>query len=181
MNADFATVIPIRQKPAISNLTFAEGTRVEYQDVQIDLEDYAAVLFRLSNGAPGSFTTCQAVLGRKSDIEIQVYGSRCSFAWDHSNSNRLWIGHRGKPNEIAIEAAVPLPETAAYTPLPAGHPLGYQDAILNLFKDFYEDVNSEGHNLHHPHPRPTFRSGMDAMRILDWLIRSSTERRWINL
>ena len=104
----------------------------------------ASILFRLSNGAPGSFTTCQAAIGRKSDTEFQIYGSTCSYAWNHKRSNEMWIGWRDRPNETLIESPVLQdPVTAAYASLPTGHPLGYHDAVLNLFRDFY-DVGQVG-------------------------------------
>ena len=101
--ADFATLIPVRRKPTRATLAFEKVTDVPYTEVKVELEEYAAILFRLSNGAPGSFTTTQAAIGRKSDTEFQVYGSTCSYAWNHKRSNELWIGRRDKPNEILIE------------------------------------------------------------------------------
>ena len=73
--ADFATLIPVRKKPTRQVLAFEKVTDVPFEEVKIELEDYSAILFRLDNGAPGSFTTSQATIGRKSDTEFQVYGS----------------------------------------------------------------------------------------------------------
>ena len=95
------------------------------EEVKIELEDYSAILFRLYNGAPGSFTTSQATIGRKSDTEFQIYGSTTSYAWNHKRSNELWIGHRDKPNETLIESPVlQSPETAALRVASHGPPAG---------------------------------------------------------
>jgi predicted dehydrogenase len=177
--ADFSTLIPVRRKPARATLAFEKVTDVPYTEVKVELEDYSAILFRLSNGAPGSFTTCQAAIGRKSDTEFQIYGGDCSYAWNHKRSNELWIGRRDKPNEILIEGpALQDPSTAGYASLPNGHPLGYHDAVLNLFRDFYDVVKAGGKEKAGGLPRPTFRTGADEMRILKAVVASNKSRAW---
>jgi len=180
--ADFSTLIPVRRKPVRQVVAFETAKDTQFQEVRVELEDYAAVLFRLSSGAPGSFTTCQAATGRKSDTEIQVYGSNYSLAWDHRRSNRLWIGHRDRPNETLIES--PLlqdPDSGSYASLPAGHPLGYHDALMNLFKDFYEDVKAGGKGSQRVLARPTFRAGLEEMKILEAVVKSAKIRKWVKV
>ena len=177
---DFATLIPVRKKPKRQVLAFEEVGAGDTEDFRVELEEYSAVLFRLSNGSPGSFTTSQVCAGRKSDTEFQIYGARCSYAWNHKRSNELWIGYREKPNEILIENPVLQDvSTARYATLPAGHPLGYHDAVLNLFKDFYEAVK----NKKEPSPisRPGFKTGYDEMIILDAIIQSKNSRQWVKV
>jgi predicted dehydrogenase len=178
--ADFATIIPVRKKPKRQVLAFEKVTDVPYDEVKIELEEYSAILFRLSNGAPGSFTTSQAAIGRKSDTEFQVYGSTCSYAWNHKRSNEMWIGHRDKANETLIESNVLQdPATAVYSSLPTGHPMGYHDAVLNLFRDFYDAVKSGGREKEGGLSRPTFRTGAEEMRILKAVVESTRRRTWV--
>ena len=180
--ADFATLIPVRKKPTRQVLAFEKVTDVPFEEVKIELEDYSAILFRLDNGAPGSFTTSQATIGRKSDTEFQVYGSSLSYAWNHKRSNELWIGHRDTPNETMIESPVlQSPETASYASLPTGHPLGYHDAMLNLMRDFYDVVKAGGKEPARALPRPTFRTGYEEMRILKAVVESNKKRAWVKV
>jgi predicted dehydrogenase len=179
--ADFATVVPVRKKPTRQVLAFEKVADVPHEEVKVQLEDYSAILFRLSNGAPGSFTTSEAAIGRKSDTEFQIYGSKCSLAWNHKRSNELWVGWRDRANETMIESPVLQDAaTAPYATLPTGHPMGYHDAILNLFKDFYEAVKSGG-KAAPALPRPTFRTGADEMRILAAVVESNRTRRWVRV
>lgn len=173
---DFASLLPKRMKPARQTLAFSKAATASAEEVAVELEDYSAVLFRLSNGAPGTFSTCEACPGRKSDTEFQLYGSTCSMAWNHKHSTELWIGHREKANEILIESPSLMDaSTARYASLPGGHPLGYHDAELNLFRDFYNVVNGKtAASL----VRPTFQTGYEEMRILDAVVRSNRTRRW---
>lgn len=180
--ADFSTLIPVRNKPQQQVIAFEKTRNTKSREVKVELEDYAAILFRLSSGAPGSFTTCQVATGRKSDTEIQVYGSDYSLAWDHRRSDRLWIGYRDKPNEILIEGPVlQNPESGSFASLPAGHPLGYHDALMNLFKDFYEAVKAGERDRKRMLPRPTFNDGVDEMRILEAIVRSVKKRAWVKV
>jgi predicted dehydrogenase len=177
--ADFATLIPVRRRPHRQVLAFEKVSDVPFDEVKIELEDYSAILFRLSNGAPGSFTTSQTTIGRKSDTEFQIYGSTSSYAWNHKRSNELWIGHRDAPNETLIESPVLQdPATASYASLPTGHPLGYHDAILNLMRDFYDVVKAGGKEPERALPRPTFRTGYEEARILKAVVESNRNRAW---
>ncbi|MBD3308794.1 gfo/Idh/MocA family oxidoreductase [candidate division KSB3 bacterium] len=179
--ADFATLIPVRKKPAKQVLAFEEVKEAEAVDINIDVEDYSAILFRLSNGAPGSFTTCQLCAGRKSDTEFQIYGDTCSFAWNHKRATELWIGYREKPNATLIESPTALdPTTAGYATLPGGHPLGYKDAVLNLFKDFYGVIKGHGEPATGL-PRPTFATGYEEMKILQAILESVKARKWVQI
>lgn len=175
--ADFANLIPIRQKPSRQVLAFEETGDEADEQFRPELEDYASVMFNLSNGARGSFTTSQVCPGRKSDTEFQLYGENCSYAWNHKHSTEMWIGHRERANEIFIEnPALQDPSTARYASLPAGHPTGYHDAEVNLMRDFYDAVNG---NESAAVSRPTFETGFEEMRIVDALVRSNRERCWI--
>lgn len=177
VRGDFFTVVPERKKPKRQVLAFEKVGEEDAEIIRIELEDYSSVQFRLSNDAPGSFTTSQICQGRKSDTEFQIYGSKSSMAWNHSRSNELWIGYRDKLNEILIEnALLQDPSTAKWANLPAGHPLGYHDAVLALFRDYYDAViaNSpdKGSN------RPTFRTGYDEMVILEAILKSVKSGTW---
>jgi predicted dehydrogenase len=176
---DLATLIPVRRRPVRQVLAFEQVGAIESEEVRVELEDYSAVLFRLSSGAPGSFTTCQLSPGRKSDTEFQIYGSKCSLAWNHKDATRLWIGYRERPNEDLIEnATLQDPASAKYATLPAGHPQGYYDAVLNLFRHYYEAVRKgdpAGTD------RPTFKNGLAEMKILSAVLESHRKRQWIRV
>jgi predicted dehydrogenase len=176
---DLVTLVPVRKRPTRQVLAFEKVDQVESEEVEIELEDYSAILFRLANGAPGSFSTSQVCAGRKSDTEFQIYGSECSYAWNHKDATRLWIGYRDKANEILIEnPTLQDPSTAHYANLPAGHPLGYHDAVTNLFKHYYEAVEQGGKD---DELRPTFQTGFEEMKILEAVLSSHKKRGWVQV
>jgi len=176
---DLATLIPVRKRPTRQVLAFEKVEEVDSEEVEVELEDYSSILFRLSGDVPGSFTTSQVCAGRKSDTEFQIYGSECSYAWNHKEATVMWIGHRDKANEILIEnPTLQDPSTAAYASLPAGHPLGYHDAVMNLFKDYYEAVGKGGKGRE---LRPTFQTGFEEMKILEAILASCKKRGWVEV
>jgi predicted dehydrogenase len=177
---DLATLIPVRKRPKRQVLAFEKVDQEDSEEVKVELEDYSAVLFHLSNGAPGSFTTSQVCAGRKSDTEFQIYGSKASYAWNHKEATVLWMGYREKPNEELIEnATLQDPSTARYATLPAGHPQGYHDAMMNMFRDYYDELG--GRSLPRAAPRATFATGRAEMKILAAVLASYKDKRWVEV
>ncbi|MGZ4159303.1 MAG: Gfo/Idh/MocA family protein [Neobacillus sp.] len=96
--ADLATVIPVRKKAKTAIATFsAQNTEEqEYEDVQINIEDYASVLVRFEDGSRGVFTVSQVSAGRKNRLSFEIDGSKSSVFWNQEEQEKLWIGHRDK-------------------------------------------------------------------------------------
>ncbi|MEN6560079.1 MAG: Gfo/Idh/MocA family oxidoreductase [Acidobacteriota bacterium] len=177
--AELHTCLPKRRRPKGGVLSFGAGAAGGSEEVAITLDDYASVFLRLANGARGNFTTCQAAAGRKVDLEIQVFGSKESCAWSHVHPNALWIGHREKANEIFYESAqMQAEETRRYALLPTGHPIGYHDAVFNLFRDYYEALAAKREGKAYKATFPDFRTGHEMMRVIDATVSSSQAGRW---
>lgn len=178
--AEMRTLLPVRKRPkSRETLTFAVASDVEYEDVNIQLDEYGSMLLRFENGATGTFTTSQLAAGRKCTFDIQVYGSKGSLAWNHERSAEMWLGFRDQANQIFTESPILQDEsTRRYDRLPSGHPMGHFDAVLNLFSDYYEavDLNMEGKRS--DRNRPDFEAGHAEMLVLDAAIRSRKSETW---
>jgi predicted dehydrogenase len=177
--AELHTCLPKRRKPKAGPLSFGAGGAGESEEAAITLDDYASLFLKLENGARGNFTTCQVAAGRKVDLEIQVFGSKESYAWSHVHPNALWIGHREKANEVFYESSLlQAEETRKYATLPTGHPLGYHDAVFNLFRDYYEALAAKRAGKPYRATFPDFRTGHEMMCVIDAAVRSSKSGRW---
>jgi predicted dehydrogenase len=180
--AELHTCLPKRRRPKAGALSFGTGGAGESEEVAIALDDFAAVFLKLDNGARGSFTTCQTAAGRKVDIEIQVFGSRESYAWSHVHPNALWIGHRERGNEVFYESSqLQAAETRRYATLPTGHPMGYHDAVFNLFRDYYEALAAKRAGKPFSVTFPDFRTGHDMMCVIDAAVASDRSGRWVEV
>lgn len=175
--ADLHTVHPVRKRSKEEALTFAkQGGIQEYDEVPIEVDDCGAVLVHFENDIFGTFMINQLAAGRKVTIDLQVFGTQSSLAWNHENPALLWSGYRDKANEISIES--PLlqhPETTRYARLPSGHPMGYHDAVYNLFGEFYDALvagKPATPNL------PDFKDGYYEMAIVDAIVTSHRQKRW---
>ena len=171
--ADLKTTLPIRKKPE------ADGTYAEYP---VKVEDYGSVLLHFANGASGVFTVSQLAAGKKCAIDVQVYGSQSALRWNHEQPTELWLGHRDKPNEVLMESPqLQQAESKRYALLPTGHPMGYHDAVYNLFTDFYENLhlNNQGKAL--TIPLPDFWEGHREVLITEAILQSHREKRWVRV
>jgi len=177
--SELHTCLPKRKKPKTGPLSFSTQKDVPYDEVGIKLDDYAAMFLRLENGARGNFTTCQVCAGRKVDIELQIFGSKESYAWSHVHPNALWIGRRDRGNEVFYESSQLQAEgTRKYAALPTGHPMGYHDAVYNLFRDYYGALAAKREGQPWASRPPDFETGHEEMRIIEAAIESSRQGRW---
>jgi len=178
--ADLCTVHKTRKRPKGEIETYA-GKLLgpgDYEEVAINTEDYASVLFTLDNGAHGAFTVCQVAAGRKNRLYYEVDGSKCALSADLEQPNELWVGYREKANEVIIkDPSLLKPEARAYAHYPGGHPEGYPDGPKNLFNNVYRKVMGDPEAL----PFPTFEDGRRAVAIVEAVLKSSRERKWVRV
>ncbi len=177
--AELHTCVPKRRKPKSGALSFGGGASAESEETDVPLDDYAAMFIRLDNGARGNFTTCQVAAGRKVDIDLQIFGTKESYAWSHVHPNALWIGHRDRGNETFYESSVLQAEpTRKYAALPTGHPMGYHDAVFNLFRDYYAALSAKRSGKSFDTAFPDFETGHEAMCIIDAAVNSNLSGKW---
>ncbi len=176
--ADLQTFHKTRKKPKGSVETFSGKTLQpeDYTEVQIDTEDFAAVLVRLGERTRGAFTVSQISAGRKNRLCVEIYGSKGSATWDQEKPDELWLGHRNEPNRIIIKDASLMAEAArSYADLPGGHSEGYDDTFKQVFRRFYRTVADRNAPVEYPQ----FSDGLRQLQILDKVLESSSGHRWV--
>jgi predicted dehydrogenase len=154
--ADLATFIPSR-----------DGREVK-------TDDAATILLRYEDGARGALTVSQVSAGRKNSLSFEIDGSESAVAWNSERPDELWIGHRGRANEVLARDPAAIGEKDG---LPPGHVEGFADTFKKLYAAVYRAVASgrpgDGY--------PTFADGHDAMLVMDAVACSSRERRWVDV
>jgi len=179
--ADFSTVHPVRQRPRGEIKTFAgKGAPPVARDpVAVTTEDQAAILLRLEGGAIGSLLVSQVSAGRRNSLTFQVDGAAGALAWNSEEPNRLWLGHRDRPNELLDKDPSLLSAAArARTAYPGGHQEGYPDTFRQLFAAVYDYV--ERGDLAASRDFPTFADGHREMLHCDALLESARTGRWVS-
>jgi len=178
--ADLKTFMTTRKKPKGPVETF-QGKELrpdEYTLTPINTEDFGSMMFAMGPDARGAMTTSQVSVGRKNRMFLEVYGSKCSAAWDGERPDELWIGHRDKPSEVLLKDAVLFQEGArSFADLPGGHSEGYDDTFKQTFRRFYKVVADRGAAVEYP----TFEDGIRQLTLVDAVLESSARRGWLDL
>jgi predicted dehydrogenase len=181
--ADLNTFHQTRSKPKGSVETFAGTTHApavyrEIPAISIDTEDFGAVLLRLGDKVRGAMTVSQIATGRKNRLFVEIYGTKGSFAWDGEKPDELWIGRRSSMNLLAVKDPALMSEKARiYADLPAGLSEGYDDTFKQLFRGFYRTIADRSAPVEYP----TFEDGLRQLRIVEAVVESSGEHKWIEV
>jgi predicted dehydrogenase len=177
--ADLQTFFPTRKRPR-RNTSGGIDRRQDrdagnFEEVEIETEDYGAVIFHMGDFTRGSMTASQVSGGRKNRLSLEVYGTEASVGWNQERPDELWIGRRNGPNHLMLKDPSSLQQQAAtYADLPGGHSEGYDDTFKQVFRRFYASiVDPEG-----PADYPQFVDGLRHMQIMQAEMESHTQRGW---
>jgi predicted dehydrogenase len=142
---------------------------------RVTTEDLVAVLFETRSGAVGTLLVSQVAPGRKNRLHFEIAGSGESIGFDQENPESLWIGRR-QASEILPRGENMSADAARLSVLPAGHPLGYQDAFTAFVADSYAAIAGERHD-----GLPTFTDGLRAVRLTDAVLESAQTGAWVDI
>lgn len=179
--ADFETFHKTRKKPlkVVETYSGMSLRPEDYEEVPINTEDYATVLFHFDGGAHGCCNTSQVFAGRKNQTIVAISGSKCSLRWDSESGNELWVGHRETYNQsIVKDPSILYPETKSIISYPGGHMEGFSDTFKQNFKAIYkaiDDGNSSKRSF------ANFDDGLHEMVLCDSIVRSAHENRWVKI
>ena len=182
--ADLTTFIPLRRRPLSSVDTFADlgdedrsGHTVSYP---LETDDVACLLLRFEGGARGVLTLSQISPGRRNCLTFEISAADSGLAWDSEDPEELWVGHRGRPNEVVLRDPALLGATAAaHTSNPAGHPEGFSDTFKELYRSVYSAVATGTPTEHGLYP--TFAAGHEQALTAEAILRSSEEGTWVQI
>ena len=179
--ADLHTLVPTRRHPSGPVETFATVSGDEdLIEEEMSSDDAAGILLRFEGGTKGLVAVSQVSAGRKNTVTIEVDGSNSAVSWWSEDPDRMWIGHRGRANEILQRDPTLVDESVkGLIAYPGGHVEGYPDTFRALFAEVYADIDSGAH-LDDP-TYPTFADGHDALCVLEAVAMSSAERRWVTV
>jgi predicted dehydrogenase len=160
--------------------TFQKAGNLETEEVLISTDDYASVLLHFENDAHGVMTVSQVSAGRKARLWFEIDGSEASLAFNSEEPNTLWIGRRDRASEVLPkDPGLQSPESRGYAAYPGGHPEGYPDTFVQLFKDFYAYVAAGDFKAERTFP--TFDTGYDELVLCEAIAESTQKRGWIGV
>lgn len=177
--AELATFLPERRRPVgpVETFSSAQGAT---EAARIDTDDAAMIVIRYEGGARGVMSTSQVSFGRKNSLRWDIAGSRAGAGWDSEAPDQLFIGHRGRANEmLARDFGLMNAQGVAAASLPPGHVEGFADTFFNFFRAVYADVRAGGRQA--GSTWAGFEDGHYEMRFCDAVLVSAREGRWVRL
>lgn len=142
----------------------------------ITTEDLMAVLFETAGGAVGTLLVSQVAPGRKNRLQLELSGTAETIGFDQEDPETLWLGRRAGSRLLRRDEGELSADAARFSILPAGHPLGYQDAFNAFVADSYAAIAGEARD-----GLPTFEDGLRAALITDAVLASTANEAWVSL
>jgi predicted dehydrogenase len=173
--ADLATTIATRRRPKANVESFAAG-QGETEPVRVRTEDLAHLLLRFEGGTRGSVVVSQVSAGRRNMLAFEVDGATGALAWNSERNEELWFGHRDRPNET-LWRDPGMNQGPVRGTVPAGHPEGFQDTFKELYRAVYRAISAGEPGEDYP----TFRDGHRSNVLADAVLRSNSQRAWVEV
>lgn len=142
----------------------------------IATEDIVALLTEFDGGLLGTLLISQVAPGHKNALVFEVSGTNESLRFAQETPEELWIGSTTGNKFLPRNAATLAPDASRLSLVPAGHPMGYQDAFNAFIADSYTAI---GGNT--PEGLPTFADGLRAVRLTEAVLESAATGDWIEV
>jgi predicted dehydrogenase len=126
----------------------------------VETDDSCSFLARFQSGAEGSFHITRCAIGHKNTIRYDVYGTRGSISFDLNDPRILTVCHG------------------------EGDPRNYQSVTENVPDQFYllQEQAFVNAVLGNRDPLfPTLSDGSQGQKVVDAILTSSEERRWVKI
>lgn len=172
--AEFVADQPIKHLCAMLNTHLASR----------QLDDDAAMLFKMADGASGVLIASQVCAGEENPLKIRIYGDKGGLEWRQEEPSSLI--HRAIDQPLrTLRSGVGQPwlcEAASRRMrLPAGHPEGYLEAMANLYGDFASAIRSDQKGNDAPGV-PGIEVGLRGMAFIETVIANHRgDNKWTEL
>ena len=108
---------------------------------------------------------------------MSIDGSNYAMTWNQETPDRLYIGDRERGTTCIQASAGVLHGTAcAYATLPAGHVVGWNDALRNAIESFYEELRGNANERF-----ARLEDGDRIVRIVEACLTSSESGQWVEV
>lgn len=162
----------------IVRLNAASRTVYDSRSTHADIstEDLAAVVVELESGAVGTLLVSQVAPGHKNALSIELAGTSSSIRFEQERPESLWLGRTDGSSVIERDPARLAADAARLAIVPAGHPMGYQDAFNAFVADAYAAIGGAA-----PEGLPRFDDGLRAVRVTEAVLASAASGSWVEV
>ena len=161
----------------IVRLSAQKRTAIESRDsTTVTTEDVATVMFDTDHGALGSLVVSQVSPGRKNRLWFSIDGANQSLSFDQELPETLWVGSRAHATVVPRGVTPLVSASTRLSPLPPGHPQGYQDCFNAFVDDVYTAITNG-----RPAGLPGFSDGLRAANITQAVLDSADSGAWVDV
>jgi predicted dehydrogenase len=144
------------------------------------LEDDANLLLRYRGGAKGVLHCSQISCGEENNLNIRVYGTLGSLAWQQEHPNELKFIPKNEPAKILRRGNNYISDAAKkFTRLPFGHPEAFIEAFANIYLEAIAAIRAKIENKKGEFDFPTVDDGVIGMAFLETAVKSAkSNSKW---
>jgi predicted dehydrogenase len=145
------------------------------------LEDDANLLIRYHGGAKGVLHCSQVSCGEENNLNIRVYGTKGSLAWQQEHPNELKFVAKNEPARILRRGNGYVSHAAKkFTRLPFGHPEAFIEAFANIYLEAVAAIRSHlAGKRGGKFDFPTVDDGVYGMAFLETAVKSAASNaKW---
>ena len=145
------------------------------------LEDDANMLIRYKGGAKGVLHCSQISCGEENNLNIRVYGTLGSLAWQQEHPNELKFTPKNEPARILRRGNGYVSDVAKkFTRLPFGHPEAFIEAFANIYLEAVGAIRARLEGKRGEFDFPTVDDGVEGMAFIETAVKSaSSNGRWV--
>ena len=145
------------------------------------LEDDANMLIRYKGGAKGVLHCSQISCGEENNLNIRVYGTLGSLAWQQEHPNELKFIPKGEPARIIRRGNGYVSDVAKkFTRLPFGHPEAFIEAFANIYLEAVAAIRASIDGKRGQFDFPTVDDGLEGMAFIETTVKSaSSNGKWV--
>lgn len=144
------------------------------------LEDDANLLLRYKGGARGVLHCSQISCGEENNLNIRIYGTKGSLAWQQEHPNELKVIYKDEPARILRRGNGYVSDTAKkFTRLPFGHPEAFIEAFANIYLEAVAAIRASMDGKKPTGDFPTVDDGVIGMAFLETAVKSAKSKaKW---
>ncbi|MBK1877436.1 Gfo/Idh/MocA family protein [Pelagicoccus mobilis] len=149
------------------------------------LDDDGNVLIRYKGGAKGVLYASQISNGDENNLNIRIYGTKCSLEWHQESPDELIVKYSDKPRQIVRRGnAYNCRVAQENTRLPFGHPEGFIEAFANVYVNAAKAIRAEvsGKKMPKSLDFPTVDDGVKGMAFVETVVKSAKSKsKWTKM
>tara|TARA_B100001063_G_C16769360_1_gene560587 strand:+ start:1417 stop:2517 length:1101 start_codon:yes stop_codon:yes gene_type:complete len=140
-----------------------------------DLIDDCNCIFKITDKVEGLISICKSDVGNKEGLSIKLVGEKGSFFWTNSSPDQYQFNNLTN-NSIVDRSKFNKNIQRKYSRFKPGHPEGFLEAFSNMYRDFYDIIESRGKldNLKYF----DFNLSYDCQVFLNTMNLSNIEKKW---